>query len=207
MMSKKIYNRRYTVYEDGRVFSNIRNIYLKKMLTKHGYVYVRLSRKTGETLTHWVVHRLVATCFIPNPNRYPEINHIDGDKENNHISNLEWCTTYHNNKHARNNGLNNIPKSNSERWECPEFREKTSNNISKGVIKSGSNKGYNNPRAKRDIWFEGKAIACFELSQILDISEETARYIKRELRKGNKPERVKDCDIRYLEEGQTTIEK
>lgn len=201
MRNVEIYGGRYTVYEDGRVFSNLRNIFLKKMLTPHGYVYVRLSEKQGDKLTHWVVHRLVATCFIPNPNNYPEVNHMDGDKENNCVSNLEWCTSYHNNKHARDMGLNNISESNSVRWEDPIFREKVSKNISQGTIISGSNKGYNNPRVKKDIWFNGRVIACFELAEILNITYDNARYIKRELKKGIMPERVSKYDIRYIGEG------
>jgi hypothetical protein len=44
------------------------------------------------------VHRIVAEAFIPNPNKYPAIDHIDGDKTNNHVSNLEWVTYRENSK-------------------------------------------------------------------------------------------------------------
>ena len=46
------------------------------------------------------IHRLVAKTFIPNPNNYPVINHVDGDTSNNKIDNLEWCTQSHNIKEA-----------------------------------------------------------------------------------------------------------
>jgi hypothetical protein len=52
------------------------------------------------------VHRLVAITFIPNPDNLPEVNHIDCDKANNHVDNLEWCTVSDNKKHAFRNGLN-----------------------------------------------------------------------------------------------------
>ena len=52
------------------------------------------------------VHRLVALAFIPNNENLPQINHKDGNKENNHVNNLEWCDNSYNQLHAYKNGLN-----------------------------------------------------------------------------------------------------
>jgi hypothetical protein len=51
------------------------------------------------------LHRVVAKCFIPNPNNKPQINHLDGNKLNNNIQNLEWVTNSENQKHAYSIGL------------------------------------------------------------------------------------------------------
>lgn len=53
----------------------------------------------------YTVHRLVAKTFIPNPDNLPQINHIDGNPQNNNVDNLEWCDAFHNMQHAYRNGL------------------------------------------------------------------------------------------------------
>jgi hypothetical protein len=47
-------------------------------------------------MRRYFLHRLIAFAFIPNPDNHPQINHINGDKTNNHVDNLEWCTARHN---------------------------------------------------------------------------------------------------------------
>lgn len=71
---------------------------LKPSRNGDGYLQVKLSGKgLIETAR---VHRIVAMAFIPNPENLPEINHIDENKENNRVSNLEWCTRSYNNNYG-----------------------------------------------------------------------------------------------------------
>lgn len=74
---------------------------LKPYKTKKGYLSVSIK----EHKTNRVVHRLVANAFIPNPNNLPQVNHIDGNKTNNRVDNLEWCDNQYNIKHAIRIGL------------------------------------------------------------------------------------------------------
>lgn len=69
----------------------------------HNYYHVTLFKKGKRFMK--LIHRLVATAFIPNPNNKPQVNHIDGVKTNNNLSNLEWVTNGENQKHAFRIGL------------------------------------------------------------------------------------------------------
>ena len=75
-------------------------------LTKQpkGYLYAMIEYPDGKK-KNCRVHRLVAEYFLPNPDNLPCINHIDGNKLNNHIDNLEWCTYQYNMQHAVRTGL------------------------------------------------------------------------------------------------------
>lgn len=68
--------------------------------------YYRIQLKVDGKAKSCLVHRLLAITFIPNPDNLPQVNHIDGNKLNNSLSNLEWCSHSHNQKHAYKTGLN-----------------------------------------------------------------------------------------------------
>lgn len=76
---------------------------LKPYKSKKGYLIVDLRINGKRKIMS--VHRLVALAYIPNPQNKPQINHIDGNKENNNVYNLEWCTNTENQLHAFKNGL------------------------------------------------------------------------------------------------------
>ena len=77
---------------------------MKPRVNGRGYVMIGL-RKNGEPQKMFLLHRLVAEHFIPNPYGYKYVNHIDGDKTNNDCNNLEWCTQSQNQLHAYEKGL------------------------------------------------------------------------------------------------------
>ena len=75
---------------------------LKPCVTNRGYYRIRMYVDGAGTSEY--VHRLVASAFIPNPNRLPQVNHIDLDKANNCVENLEWCDNISNHAHGRKAG-------------------------------------------------------------------------------------------------------
>lgn len=93
----------FMVSAKGDVKVRDTNVPARKGDNGRGYLQVQIMRE-GKRYTRYV-HRLVAECFLPNPNGYNEINHIDGNKSNNSVENLEWCTHSENMYHAFRIGL------------------------------------------------------------------------------------------------------
>jgi hypothetical protein len=84
------------------VYSHLSNKYLKPVKQSNGYLTYNLYKDGKPKM--FTAHRLLMTSFVPNPNNYPCVNHIDSDKENNSLGNLEWCTYSHNIKHGYDSG-------------------------------------------------------------------------------------------------------
>lgn len=97
-----------------------------------GYLIVTLCKNNKYKTVR--VHRIVAETFIPNPENKSQVNHIDGNKLNNNVNNLEWCTASENIRHSWENGLSKISDKHrkvasekaKKRWE--ECRKKTKTN-------------------------------------------------------------------------------
>ena len=86
----------YTITDDGKVISYKfkEPKIMKTWLQQSGYENIKLC-KENQTY-HFLIHRLVAEAFIPNPNNLPEVNHKDENKCNNSVDNLEWCDRIYN---------------------------------------------------------------------------------------------------------------
>ena len=93
----------YLVNKQGDILSLKKQILLKHRIDSGGYHMVHIYKKNI-----WV-HRIVAETFLPNPNNYKYVNHINEDKSDNRVENLEWCTNSYNNLHRRKNNKR-LPK-------------------------------------------------------------------------------------------------
>jgi hypothetical protein len=114
----KGYEGSYQVSNYGKIKSFKRNPagdILKLKKNRLGYMEVSLN-DSGKART-FLVHRLVASAFIDKIEGKPDVNHIDGDKSNNNVENLEWCTKSENSRHAYNNNIKGFKDSIHENLE------------------------------------------------------------------------------------------
>jgi hypothetical protein len=91
----------YYISEDGKIFRDGK----EKNTTMSNKGYKMVSTYFYGKSNKLYIHRLVAICYVPNPNNKQQVNHIDGDKLNNHYTNLEWVTNQENRNHAIKNKL------------------------------------------------------------------------------------------------------
>jgi len=96
----------FSVSSAGRIISKRTGKILRQSTGHNGYklLSTRLEGRAGKSICIRV-HRLIAATFLPNTENAPCVNHLDGNKQNNHVINLEWCDRSHNTKHAFELGL------------------------------------------------------------------------------------------------------
>lgn len=92
----------YQVSNTGKVFSIKSNRLLKPRMNERGYLKVSLTHNGKPR--QYKIHRLVAAAFIPNPYNLPQVNHMDEDKTNNCVDNLEWCDNKYNHNYVKEIG-------------------------------------------------------------------------------------------------------
>jgi hypothetical protein len=105
---------------------------LKNQTLPNKYLYVMFS-KLGTT-KNGLIHRLVAESFIPNPENKPCVNHINGIKSDNRVSNLEWCTYKENTNHAVLNGLLKSPSKDKFGYDSMSGKEVFQYDLDKNFI-------------------------------------------------------------------------
>jgi len=153
----KGYEGLYKISNCGRVKSLRRNIIMKIALDNYNYYHINFQvNNISETIK---IHRLVALNFIPNPDNKPQVNHIDGNKKNNHVSNLEWCTNQENSIHAHKIGLvknknnnhlkkpiritkGNFSKTFDSMVDCSIYLNVSNKTISNNIKRNCKSKGY-----------------------------------------------------------------
>lgn len=94
----------YYIDKEGNVYNRNKRK-MKPQNHTGGYDKVSLWDKESKTRQNRYIHRLVAQAFIDNPNEYKYINHINGNKKDNRVENLEWCSAKYNTNHAIKKGL------------------------------------------------------------------------------------------------------
>lgn len=125
---KRFRDTEYYVTENGEIISFNYNSPRKiKQQTWQGYKLVKMQiNKKQHTFK---VHRLVAECYLPNPNNLPEVDHRDCNKLNNHVSNLEWVTKKENHDRAVKNGL--LIKSENSKIKMSKIKQGSKNPIAR----------------------------------------------------------------------------
>ena len=97
------FDNKYAISNYGNIKNLKTNRILKSHLNNNGYLEIQLCSNCKKKT--FLVHRLVGLTFIENIYKKPYINHIDGNKTNNRVDNLEWCTAKENDIHARSTHL------------------------------------------------------------------------------------------------------
>jgi hypothetical protein len=133
---------------------------IKPNLKQNGYLQVGLRMHSKRK---WIgVHRLVAIHFIENPDNKPQVNHIDGNKQNNTINNLEWVTAKENQNHATKLGLRkNMPKG---KKHCYYGKFGADSHSAKQVIRR-------NPKTGETKLYKAKVLAKYEGFDVTSISK------------------------------------
>ena len=117
----------YPVTPDGTVYGKVTpGKALRPQTTARGYL--RLLVSIDGRICNYYVHRIVAETFIPNPEGKPQVNHINGDKRDNRVENLEWCSRIENMQHARATGLYRSAALRVSKYLYTDGAEKTSLN-------------------------------------------------------------------------------
>ena len=144
----EVFENIYSITREGRIWSHdrikisrkreykIKGQWRKLKKTNKGYLEINLF-KNGKPIFKRI-HRLVAETYIPNPENKPDINHLDGNKLNNHVSNLQWVTSKENHSHAWKIGLYDNRDTSGENNGQSKLTQIQVNEIRQNHVKKGT---------------------------------------------------------------------
>lgn len=180
-MQKLIRSGLLSVSDKGRIYKVLKNGNLKELSQRgigRGKRYLCVSLSIGGKQQTFYVHRLVAEAFLPNPEKFPQVNHIDGNPRNNNVENLEWCTASHNIHHAYNTGLINVYR---QHRVCASCGQKISDRAESGLCCSCRDRLLNEHRFNQSLLLLGViefnkkvyGISNSQLAEMTGYSKET----------------------------------
>lgn len=148
---------KYLIFSNGDIF-NLKGNKLTPKTNNRGYWQVMFTHNSKEKL--YLVHRLVAESFVPNPHGFSQVNHKDGNKNNNCVNNLEWCTKSMNELHAFQTGLkrtggNGVPVyTNDEKDYIKSHLNETGTNVAKRLGRSETGVRNYMRKYRREFWMQ-----------------------------------------------------
>lgn len=157
------FTEKYTIKSNGDVYSLVSKTTLKPVVLINGYTSVTLCNNGRKK--QFLLHRLVAEKYISNPYKKPCVNHIDGNKSNNNVSNLEWCTYKENINHAYENGLMVAKKGKDSHMYGTKMKNETKEKIKKSILESSNPyniKSYSFKKNGRKVLIKNMSLFCKE---------------------------------------------
>ena len=167
----------YGVTEDGSVWSRKSGSWKQMRLTENGHGYLRV--KFADQSQHKAHHLVMLTFVGPRPKDLI-VNHRDGDKKNNHLSNLEYCTYRENSAHARMTGLSSPPPNRPRLCGVRGYQKKLLKGTLTGSAVKGSKLSDCDIRAIRDLRQGGSSLG--QISAVYGISRNTVDRIAKRIK-------------------------
>ena len=151
-----IFDGRFSINEDGDIINTRTNHQLKPYITNKGYKAVDLN--CNGKRKKMLVHRLVAMTFIPNPNQYPVVMHLDDNRLNSNVNNLQWGTYLDNNLQAIREGHMKVPRPDNRKYYELYHPQGVVGRVCNGLIEAMEYSNIENDSTARNYIYRDTAI-------------------------------------------------